>query len=88
NPDQVSGFAVITSLVMAALGGCWWPIEVVSKPFQILSFVFPTGWAINGLHKVISFGYGITEISSNLIVLAAFGVVFVIAASRKLRWDL
>jgi ABC-type multidrug transport system permease subunit len=86
DPDQVSGFAIITTLVMSALGGCWWPIEVVSRPFQIVAFLLPTGWAINGLHKIISFGYGVEAITVNLLVLAAFGVVFILFASRNLKW--
>jgi ABC-type Na+ efflux pump permease subunit len=88
NPDQVSGFAVITTLAMAALGGCWWPIEVVSRPFQIVAFCLPTGWAIHGIHRIISFGYGLESVGTHIAVLAAFGLLFIILASKRLRWTL
>ncbi len=88
NPEHVEGIAVVTTLIMAALGGCWWPIEVVAKPFQILAFVFPTGWTMNGLHKVISFGFGTAAILPHIAMLVAFGVIFSLAASMKLKWTM
>ncbi len=53
---QVVGLGVIASNVMAALGGCWWPIEITPRWTQNLALVFPTGWAMDGLHKLMSFG--------------------------------
>ncbi len=88
NPDQVTGFAIITTLVMSALGGCWWPIEVVSRPFRVVAYCLPTGWAISGLHRIISFGYGIMSVVPHLMMLTLFGLVFIAFASRKLRWEL
>ncbi len=85
DPDQVTGFAVLTSLAMSSLGGCWWPLEVVSKPFRIIAFCLPTGWAINGLHKIISFGYGLSSIIQHISVLIIFGSIFLVIASKKLK---
>lgn len=86
NPDQVAGFAIVTTLVMAALGGCWWPLEVVSRPFRIVAFCLPTGWAIDGIHRLISFGHGLDAVLVNVLVLCGFGVVFILLASRRLKW--
>ena len=87
-PEHMEGIAIITTLVMAALGGCWWPIEVVGRPFKIVAFCLPTGWAINGLHKVVSFGYGFSAITLHILVLAAFGAVFMLVASKRLKWTM
>jgi len=86
NPEQVSGMSVITTLTMGALGGCWWPIEIVSRPFRIAALFFPTGWAMDGLHKLISFGYGLGAVAIDVAVLSAFGLAFLLIASRKLVW--
>jgi ABC-type multidrug transport system permease subunit len=85
DPDQVTGFAVLTSLAMASLGGCWWPLEVVSKPFRIIAFCLPTGWAIDGLHKLISFGHGLSSITPHIFILVLFGIIFLVIASKKLK---
>ena len=86
NPEQVSSIGVLSTMIMAALGGCWWPVEIVPPFFRAASFFVPTGWAMNGMHKLLSFGYGMRETLPNLLVLAAFGLAFVALASWKLRW--
>jgi len=49
DPDQVTTLGVITAMAMSALGGCWWPLEVVSAPMRIVAYCLPTGWTINGI---------------------------------------
>jgi ABC-type multidrug transport system permease subunit len=87
DPDRAASIGVILTMVMAALGGCWWPLEIVSKPLKMVALVFPTGWAMRTLHGVISFGQNLGELRSNLLVLVAFGAVFGVLASRSLRVD-
>jgi len=55
---QAVGIGVIASNVLAALGGCWWPIEITPQWMQKLQLFLPTGWAMNALHKLISFASG------------------------------
>jgi ABC-2 type transport system permease protein len=72
---------------MAAFGGCWWPIEVVSKPLKTVALFFPTGWAMRALHGLISFGQNLGEVAPNLLALAVFAAVFGTLAARSLRVD-
>ncbi len=87
DPDLAASIGVILTMMMAAFGGCWWPLEVVSKPLKMVALVFPTGWAMRTLHGVISFGQTLGEMRTNLLALVAFGIVFGIVASRSLRVD-
>jgi len=88
NPDQMTGVAVTFTLVLSALGGCWWPLEVVSRPFRIIAFMLPTGWAMDGIHKLISFGYGMSAVIGHIVILILFGLVFISFASKNLRWEM
>ena len=54
--DRVTGVAVLGSILMAALGGCWWPVELAPPFMQHLALCLPTGWAMRALHTLISFG--------------------------------
>jgi len=85
DPEKVDGIAILTTLVMASLGGCWWPLEVLSRPFRIIAFLLPTGWAMNGIHRIISFGYGFESITTHILVLLLFGAVFILLAGRRLK---
>ncbi len=86
-PDRASSIGVIATMVMAAFGGCWWPLEVVSEPLQRLALVFPTGWAMRALHGTISFGLGLQGVLVPLAVLLGFALVFSVVAAKSLRID-
>ena len=87
DPDRAASVGVMTTMAMAAFGGCWWPLEVVSKPLQLFALAFPTGWVMKAMHGLISFNHSIGEIVPALLVLAAFGLGFTVLAVRSLRVD-
>ncbi|MCP5093389.1 MAG: ABC transporter permease, partial [Gammaproteobacteria bacterium] len=55
---QAAGLGVLAANALAALGGCWWPIEVTPAWMQMLQKFMPTGWTMDALHKLISFQSG------------------------------
>ena len=55
---QVTGFGLVAALVLAALGGAWWPIEVAPGWMQAVAGFLPSGWAMEALHRLTSYGYG------------------------------
>ncbi len=84
-PEQASAIGWLSCMVMAALGGCWWPSEVVPRWLWTASHVFPTAWAMDALHALISFGRGIVAVLLPAAVLVGFGVVFAAVGARRLR---
>jgi ABC-type multidrug transport system permease subunit len=87
DPDRAASVGVIATMVMAAFGGCWWPLEVVSRPLQTVALAFPTGWAMRALHGTISFGQTLSGLAAPLLALAGFSIVFTLIAIRSLRFD-
>lgn len=87
DPDRAANVGVLATLVMAAFGGCWWPLEIVSPTLQKVALAFPTGWAMRAAHGVLSFGHPLPELATSLIPLLLFGVVFTVLAARLLRID-
>jgi len=85
SPEKVSSVGVLLSLVMAALSGCWWPLELSPQFMKQIATVFPTTWTMNILHQLISFGGGWSQIIGNLLLLAGFSVVSTLLAARFLR---
>jgi ABC-type multidrug transport system permease subunit len=53
--SQAANLGVLATMILAALGGCWWPIEVAPAWMQQLQMFTPTGWTMDALHKLISF---------------------------------
>jgi hypothetical protein len=80
--DRVTGICVLASLLMAALGGCWWPLEIGPPVMKTISLCLPTGWALQALHQLISFGSGFDAVWLPLAVLAGFGAAANLLAAR------
>jgi ABC-2 type transport system permease protein len=83
--DRVTGICVLAGLLMGALGGCWWPLEIAPPALQKIALCLPTGWALAALHQLISFGSGFSAIFLPLGVLAAFGGTANLLAARFFR---
>lgn len=83
--DRVVGLSVLSSIVMAAIGGCWWPLEVAPAFMQNLALCVPTGWAMKAMHTLISFGGDFREVLREVGVLAAFGIGANLLAIRFFR---
>jgi len=83
--DRVVPICVLASLLMGALGGCWWPLEIAPPVFKTIALCFPTGWALAGLHQLISFGAGLQAALWPMAVLLGFGAAANVLAIRFFR---
>jgi ABC-type multidrug transport system permease subunit len=83
--ERVAGLCVLVSMLMAALGGCWWPLEIGPPVLKVIALCFPTGWALAALHQLISFGSGFGAVVKPLVVLLGFGTVANLLAARFFR---
>ncbi len=84
---QAGAFAVLISMVTSMLGGAWWPIEIVPRFMQNIARFTPQYWAINGFNKIITRGFGITEILPNFYVLLAISAISLLLAIRFFRFE-
>ncbi len=84
---QAVGIGVLASNVLAALGGCWWPIEITPQWMQHLALFLPTGWAMDALHKLVNFGDPPTAVIGHLVVMAAATIAVGWAAVRTFRFQ-
>ncbi len=82
--EQSVGIGVLAVIIMASLGGCWWPLEIIPKTGRIIGHLFPTAWAMDGFHKLISYGLGFAEIFPDILILAGFGVFFLLLARVRM----
>lgn len=84
---QMAGMGVTGTMVLAALGGCWWPIEVTPLWMQSLALTLPTGWTMDALHKLISFGYGAGTVVPHLLALLGASAVLGWLSARTFRFQ-
>jgi ABC-type multidrug transport system permease subunit len=84
---QAGGLGALAANVLAALGGCWWPIEVTPGWMQALQKAIPTGWTMDAMHKLISFQAGAISVLPNVLLLIAGTVVFGVLAARRFSYQ-
>jgi ABC-2 type transport system permease protein len=75
--DRGAGsIATLAALVMAPLGGCWWPLFITPQWMQSLAKVTPHGWANNGFNKLMLFGADFADVAPEMLALVIFVVIF------------
>jgi ABC-type Na+ efflux pump permease subunit len=85
--SQAAGLGVLVANVLAALGGCWWPIEITPPWMQALQNFMPTGWAMDALHKLISFEAGAASALPYVLTLLLGSAVVAGIAVRSFRYE-
>ena len=84
---QAGGLGVLAANGLAALGGCWWPIEVAPEWMQFVQKLIPTGWTMDALHKLISFQAAPASVIPNIVMLLLAAAVFGGLAVRRFRYE-
>jgi ABC-type Na+ efflux pump permease subunit len=84
---QMAGGGVLTTMILAALGGCWWPIEITPQWMQSLSLALPTGWTMDALHKLVNFGYAPGAAAPHVTALAVAAVLCGWAGAKIFRYQ-
>jgi len=84
---QLVGLGVIASNVLAALGGCWWPIEITPRWAQSMALLFPTGWAMDALHKLMSFGDSPAAVIPHIVAFCLSALLAGYVLARTFRFQ-
>jgi ABC-2 type transport system permease protein len=79
--------AVLASLTMAPLGGCWWPLFITPQWYQFIAKITPHAWATTAFTKLLIYGADFKAVVPEMLVLLAFGVAFGVIAVLKFRTE-
>ena len=84
---QASGLSIMAGMVMALLGGCWYPLELFPAVVQNIVKILPTTWAMQGLLDLVLRGGGLTDILLESGVLLGFATVFFAIGVARFRYE-
>ena len=73
---QANGLSIMTGMVMALLGGCWYPLEMFPQTVQHIVQILPTTWAMRGLLDIVLRGQGLAAILPSAGILLGFALTF------------
>jgi ABC-2 type transport system permease protein len=82
---SASSLAVLASLLLAPLGGCWWPLFLYPEWLQNIAKISPHAWATEGFNKLMLFGANFSDVWTSMVALVVFGVIFGVIAIWRFR---
>jgi ABC-type multidrug transport system permease subunit len=86
--EKAGAIGVMISLVLAALGGCWWPLEIVPAGMRAVAHALPTGQAMSAIGEMLAVGPSAPFPAVNIIILLLMAAVALPIAARRMRAQL
>ncbi len=84
---QASGISILAGMVMALMGGCWYPLELFPAAIQNVVKILPTTWAMQGLLDLVLRGRGLVDILPEAGVLLGFATIFFAIGVMRFRYE-
>ncbi|MEM7336489.1 MAG: ABC transporter permease [Chloroflexota bacterium] len=84
---QINGMSTLIVLSIAALGGAWWPLDIVPSWMQVVGRFSPISWAMDGFHDVITRGLGLTAVLPEVGMLLIFTAVFLLIGISRFQYE-
>jgi len=84
---QGIGASVLGANVLCALGGQWWPIEIMPDWMQKLAMFLPTGWTMDALHQLSLFRAGASVAIPYVVALLVTAAIVGIVGARTFRFQ-
>jgi ABC-type multidrug transport system permease subunit len=74
--DAVLPLGAIVIMSMAAIGGCWWPIDLEPRWMRTLALALPTTWAMETFNDLMIRLRGVEAALESTAVLFVYGLVY------------
>jgi ABC-2 type transport system permease protein len=73
--DQAAVFGMVSVIILAAIGGIWVPVFMMTNLMQSFSHISPLNWSLDGFYDILLRGAGISGIIWNFTALIVFFIV-------------
>ena len=84
---QANGLSIMAGMVMALMGGCWYPLELFPPSVQTIVKILPTTWAMEGMLDLVLRGRGLVDILPEAGVLLGFAALFFVIGIWRFRYE-
>jgi ABC-2 type transport system permease protein len=84
---QAQGLSIMLGMVMALMGGCWYPLELFPEAVRTAVKVLPTTWTMQGLLDLVLRGQAWTAILPEAGVLLGFAAVFFTVGIWRFKYE-
>jgi len=79
---QVVPLVLLPSLL---LSGVFWPVEAIPSFVRPLSYLIPPTYAVNAIRSIVTRGWGLQDVATDILALVVFATLFIVLGSLALR---
>jgi ABC-type multidrug transport system permease subunit len=83
--EAVLPLGSVVIVTMAAVGGCWWPIDLEPHWMRRVALAFPTTWAMEAFNDLMIRRRGLDAALRPAAVMAAFGLLYLVIGAFLFR---
>lgn len=85
--SQANGLSIMLGMVMALLGGCWYPSELFPEAVRAAAHALPTTWAMQGMTDMLLRGQGLAGVLPEAGALLGFAALFFAIGVWRFRYE-
>jgi ABC-2 type transport system permease protein len=84
---QAAGVALLITMILAPLGGAWWPLSIVPSWMQTLGRISPIAWSQDAFNKLVFYGAHLSDVMPSIGVLLIIAAVFFAFGVNRFRYE-
>ncbi|PJF43503.1 MAG: hypothetical protein CUN55_08775 [Phototrophicales bacterium] len=85
--SQAANASLLLGLILAPLGGAWWPLTIVPDFMVTIGHLSPVAWLMDGFYELLYYNGGIVDILPMIGALIGFAAIFTILAIPRFRYE-
>lgn len=86
--SQLSAITPVVLTSAAMLGGCMWPLEIITSKILLgIANFIPHKWAVEGIKKIAVDGYGFEAALMPSMILVGMGILFFVGGIKLVRFE-
>lgn len=85
--NQAGNMITMFGLLLAPLGGAWWPLSITPDFMQTIGHLSPIAWLMGGFQDLLYYQGGLVEVLPEIGALMVFAVIFTGAAILNFRYE-
>lgn len=73
--EQAAPFGATSVVILAAVGGLWFPVFAMPESMQMMAKISPMNWGLEGFYDVLLRDVGLVALVPNLLLLLTFFII-------------
>lgn len=84
--EQLSAITPMILIAFAMLGGCMWPLEIISNRFLLAAAnLTPHKWALQAVERMVMFDAGLDTIIQPILIMGGMSLLFFVLGLWRFR---